>query len=136
MSTTDTTPGEGEQGTERMPVAFGVTIDGDAEAHYFPGDDGGQRIMYESDRANGYELSGPLSWMNSAGISFDPDGDAVHLSVSTGDPRGAFTMTLRRIPDGDHPNAGRVIMHAPHPDDSTPHESLREIHPGTYMVGG
>src|ERR1043165_3369626 len=41
----------------------------------------------------------PLSWCNSATVSTDEADDAVTVSISVGDPRGAFTFTIRRVPD-------------------------------------
>jgi len=71
----------------------------------------------------------PLSWCKSAGVNTDPRDDAVTVSISVGDPRGGFTMTIRRLPDG------RLVMYLPYPERSLLHLPLREIHPGTYEVG-
>jgi hypothetical protein len=50
---------------------------------------------------NGEEQEpGPLTWLNSARITADPDDDAIHCVVSVGDPRGGFLFTVRRCPDG------------------------------------
>lgn len=72
----------------------------------------------------------PGNW---AGITTDESDESVRVEISVGDPRGCFTMTLRRVrsDDGD-----RLVLHVPHPDDSTPHAVLREIAPGTYQIGG
>lgn len=64
--------------------------------------------------------------VNSAAI--DWMGDDLTVSISTGDPRGAFVMTVRRMADGTR------ILHVPHPDSSQ-HETLTELHPGTYRIG-
>lgn len=66
--------------------------------------------------------------VNSAAI--DWTGDDMTVTISTGDPRGAFAMTVRRLNDGTR------ILHLPHPGESMPHEQLTEIHPGTYRIGG
>lgn len=79
---------------------------------------------------------GPLSWANSAAVTLDPDEDSITVSISTGDPRGAFTMTIRRIPDDAPTNAGALVMGVPYPGDPMPHEDLHPIRPGAYMVGG
>jgi hypothetical protein len=76
----------------------------------------------------------PLHWLNSARVTADPDEDAVHLAVSIGDPRGAWVMTVRRIPDDAETNAGALVLHVPHPGDSMPHTGLRRLHDGTYLV--
>jgi hypothetical protein len=78
----------------------------------------------------------PLSWLNHAGVSFDEGEDAVTVSISVGDPRGAFTFTVRRVPDdADGPLAGKLIMHMPYPGEGTPHVETRELHPGTLIIG-
>lgn len=71
----------------------------------------------------------PLGWVNSAGMEFNESGDSVTVSISTGDPRGAFGMTIRRTDDG------KLIMHVPHPGEPFAHEELTELHTGTYRVG-
>ncbi len=79
----------------------------------------------------------PLSWCNAAGISVDPCADSVTVSLSVGDPRGAFTFTLSRIAD-DAPGdlAGRIVLHVPYPGEPLPHMPLAAVRPGTYLVGG
>ncbi len=119
---------------DTRPQGFAVAIDGDfiPDSNIYT-DDGRTRIEIVGDEdAN----TGPLAWANSASIILDPDDDAITVAISTGDPRGGFTMTIRRIPDGDHENAGALVMHVPHPDDSTLHEDLHEFRPGAYFVGG
>lgn len=72
----------------------------------------------------------PLSWVNSAGIHIDEEADQVDVTVSVGDPRGAFVMRLYRAEDG------KVRMEVPHPEQGFLHEPLREINPrGVYEVG-
>ncbi|GGM80899.1 hypothetical protein GCM10012275_59410 [Longimycelium tulufanense] len=77
----------------------------------------------------------PLSWANSAAIHTDPAEDSITVTVSVGDPRGAFAFTLRRIPDDAPTNGGRLIMHTPYPGQPLPHADLTEDHTGTYWVG-
>ncbi|MDA0565164.1 hypothetical protein LG943_12680 [Streptomonospora sp. S1-112] len=78
----------------------------------------------------------PLAWCNSAAILTDEDDDAVTVTLSVGDPRGAFAFTVRRVPDDAHgPAAGRLILHVPQPGDPYPHVALTEVHPGTYLLG-
>lgn len=78
----------------------------------------------------------PLSWVNSAVIDTDEKDDSVTVSISVGDPRGAFCFTVRRIPDGaDCEIAGRLVMHVPYPGEPLPHERLTEQRPGTYLIG-
>lgn len=78
----------------------------------------------------------PLSWCNSAAVRTDESDDSVTVSVSVGDPRGAFTLTIRRIPDDvDSDLAGQLIMHVPYADQPSPHMDLSPLHHGTYVVG-
>jgi hypothetical protein len=93
-----------------------------------------ERLQIEFDATvNGYQSEaqerGPLGWCNMAAIVLDRAEDTVKLLISTGDPRGAFSLTVRRMDDG------RLMMYAPHPSDSALHESLTEIRPGAYEVG-
>lgn len=76
-----------------------------------------------------------LSWANGAAIHTDPEEDSITVTISVGDPRGAFAFTVRRIPDEASDNGGRLIMHTPHPDESSPHVELTTAHTGTYWVG-
>ncbi len=77
-----------------------------------------------------------LSWCNSASIRTDETDDAITLSLSTGDPRGAFTVTVRRVPDdANSPLAGRLLLHVPYPGEPMPHEPLHPLHPGTFVIG-
>lgn len=70
----------------------------------------------------------PLSWCNSAHITLDPDDDAVHVSISVGDPRGRFVFTVRKLA------SGQLIMHTPYPGEGMPHMTLTQDHPGTYLI--
>ncbi len=57
---------------------------------------------------NGYEQRpGPLTWLNSARVTTDPDDDAVHCVISIDDPRGGLCFTVRRLPNG------RIVFHVP-----------------------
>ena len=77
----------------------------------------------------------PLAWVNHAAISLDEKDDAVHVSISVGDPRGAFVFTVRRLPDTAHEHPGRLIMHTPYPGEGMPHEVLTQLHDGTFLIG-
>jgi hypothetical protein len=73
-----------------------------------------------------------LSWANSAGIHLDPESDEITVTISVGDPRGAFACTVRQVtPDEGAPY---LIMHTPHPGEGWAHMPLTELHPGTYRV--
>lgn len=73
----------------------------------------------------------PLAWANSARISFDEQHDMIVFAISTGDPRGAFTFSVRRRSD-----TGTLVMEVPHPQDAGLHEPLVETYPGQYTIGG
>lgn len=78
----------------------------------------------------------PLSWINSAAILVDNDADSVTLSISVGDPRGAFCFTVRRVPDdAPDPFAGRLVLHVPYPGEFMPHRPLTALHPGSCLIG-
>ncbi len=85
------------------------------------------------DSENGYQTdaqrAAPLGWANSAAITLDRKDDAITLSVSVGDPRGAFTLTVRRLSDGT------LVMHVPYVNESFQHMPLTLLHEGTYKIG-
>ncbi|MBQ0926682.1 hypothetical protein KBO27_22265 [Saccharopolyspora endophytica] len=75
-----------------------------------------------------------LSWANGATIHTDPGEDSITVTISVGDPRGAFAFTVRRVPDDAMDNGGRLIMHTPYPGEPLPHVELTTAHTGTYWV--
>lgn len=78
----------------------------------------------------------PLSWINSAAIDADETDDSVTVSISVGDPRGAFSFQIRRIADdADGDLAGRLVLHVPYPGQPLPHEALTPLHTGTCLIG-
>lgn len=93
-------------------------------------DDDDLTVRIHNDSAeNGYEQSpGPLSWLNSARVTTDPQDDAVHCVVSVADPRGGFCFTVRRLSDG------RIVLHCPYPGEAMLHANLAELHPGTFVI--
>lgn len=103
-------------------------IEGDEAGGYAFDGEATVRISNEA-AENGLEQgAGPFTWLNSAWISTNPEDDSVTLAVSVGDPRGAFTMTVRRLPDG------RIVLHLPHPKESFAHMPTRALHEGTLEV--
>jgi hypothetical protein len=66
--------------------------------------------------------------VNSAAIDFDDDEMECTVSISVGDPRGAFTMTVRRTPDG------KLILHVPYEGEPLPHMPIKKLHDGTYEI--
>lgn len=72
----------------------------------------------------------PFTWAKNIAVSFNEERDEIELAIATGEPRGGWTFTLRRDPE-----TGVVSMHLPYADMDGPHEPLREIHPGTFVIG-
>lgn len=68
------------------------------------------------------------TFANSAGIHVSNDGTELSVTISVGDPRGAFSMTVRKLPDG------RMILHVPYADMPMGHRDLVEMHPGTFEI--
>lgn len=70
----------------------------------------------------------PLTWCNSASIYTNTERDEVTVTISVGDPRGAFVMTVYRTDDGSLrlsvPYAGMSLAHAP----------LTELSPGFFRI--
>lgn len=101
------------------------------ERAYVMGDE--VRVQIETPAAEGYydeeAEREPLAWCNSAAMDWNAAEDSVTVSISVGDPRGAFAFTVRRLADGS------LIMHTPYPGEGMPHMPLRELHPGTYEIG-
>lgn len=69
-----------------------------------------------------------LGWVNSASLQLNPDQDAVTFALSTGDPRGAFVFTARRL------DTGEIVLELPHPSDSLLHEGLTPRGEGFYTL--
>lgn len=70
----------------------------------------------------------PLHWVNSASINARPDRDEIQVSISVGDPRGAFVMTVER-------RDGVLYLSVPHAGMSLPHAPMEERSPGWLKVG-
>ncbi len=83
----------------------------------------------EDDAPHTPEFS-PLAWAKNITVSFVEERDEIELAIATGDPRGGWTFRLRR-----DPKTGVVYMHLPHADMDGPHEPIRELHPGTFVIG-
>lgn len=82
--------------------------------------------------SNGYL---PGRW-NSAAIDFDHEADdgrtaVLRVSLSVGDPRGAFVMEYRVDKE-----TGEAVLSVPHPSDGFLHMALTERSEGYYTVGG
>lgn len=65
-------------------------------------------------------VEAPLGWCNSATIGLDPADNAVHVSISAGDCRGAFALTIRKLPDGS------LVMHLPYVGMPAPHMRMTD----------
>ena len=75
----------------------------------------------------------PVAPGNWAGVTIEPDEETTQVEISVGDPRGCFTMTLRRVRDSE--GRTHLFLRVPHPEDSTPHAPMREVYPGYYEIG-
>lgn len=111
-----------------------VSLDGDTLAYEIADPVLLERVQVSfPDAENGYQTQAqeamPLGWVNNAAITLDREDDAVHLTISVGDPRGAFCLTVRRLKDGT------LLMHVPHPEGTPLHRPLTELHAGTYRIG-
>lgn len=73
----------------------------------------------------------PLAWVNSAGIHIDEENNRVDVSISVGDPRGAFVMRLYKDRDGG------IYMEVPYPGEPWAHMPLAPVNEGSrgfYIV--
>lgn len=70
----------------------------------------------------------PLHWANSASIHARPDRDEIQVTISVGDPRGAFVMTVERRDDG-------LYLSVPHAGMGMSHMPLTERSAGWFKVG-
>lgn len=99
----------------------------------------------------------PLTWFNSAAFDFSAEEDSVTVSISVGDPRGAFAFTIRRLPahtfepysdapercrscgelpqDRRHSGRGQLVMHTPYERMGMPHVPVKKVSDGTYLIG-
>lgn len=81
----------------------------------------------------------PLSWVNSASIRADENRDTLTVTISVGDPRGAFAMTVERVtwtqPDGTPRDELRLSV--PSAGESLPHMDLEPLaSPGYFRIVG
>lgn len=71
----------------------------------------------------------PGSFANSARVVVSDD-DAVTVTISVGDPRGAFAMTVYR-----RESTGELYLSLPDPSDGLPHMRLTRIRDGYFKIG-
>lgn len=107
------------------PVPSCVDVDGE---HVAPDNLEASVVGVTLNEEGAYPRQAPLGWVNSARVIVSPEDDQVSVTISTGDPRGAFVMTVRRTGDG------RLLLHVPHEGMSLPHEDIHEIRTGTFEV--
>lgn len=70
----------------------------------------------------------PLNWVNSASIHARTDRDEIQVTISVGDPRGAFVMAVERREDG-------LYLSVPHAGMGMSHMPLTERSAGWYKIG-
>lgn len=68
----------------------------------------------------------PLRWCNGAGII--SDNDSVRVWISTGDPRGAFVMTIYRCKNGE------MRIELPYEGMGLAHEEIEKINDGLLLI--
>jgi hypothetical protein len=82
----------------------------------------------------------PLSWANSAHLTFDDDNDQILVSISVGDPRGRFVMRVERVQWEEATEEGRkwrssLRLAVPTDQDTMPHMDLKPLaSPGYYEI--
>lgn len=69
-----------------------------------------------------------LHWANSASIHARPDRDEIQVTISVGDPRGAFVMAVERREDG-------LYLSVPHTGMGMSHMPLTERSAGWFKIG-
>lgn len=70
----------------------------------------------------------PLNWCNSASIHARPDRDEIQVTISVGDPRGAFVLAVESREDG-------LYLSVPHAGMGMSHMPLTERSAGWYKIG-
>lgn len=68
----------------------------------------------------------PEAWCNAAGVSVGDD--QVRLWISTGDPRGAFSLLAYRTKDGE------IRLEVPHEGMGFAHEDLEQVNDGLLVI--
>ncbi len=107
---------------------LGEPRDGEAVGVSYDGEDATVAIENPAAEDGAPTTSDGLSWLNSARIFAEPSKDQVTLTVSIGDPRGAFSFQVRRTPDG------QIVIHVPHPGESFAHMPTAWHHEGTLVI--
>jgi hypothetical protein len=121
-----------DSGSGYLPESFDECINRQAPTIplYIEAYDGDARATIVMNQDGEYPQSAPLGWCNSASVRADADADTVTLAISTGDPRGAFVLEVRR-----NPETGAILLHLPTTADALPHDGgLTELHTGTLAV--
>jgi hypothetical protein len=86
-------------------------------------DEGEQRHEIEES-----DLTHASRWLDSAKLRVD--GDNIVASVRLTESRGAFTFTVRMMPDGE------LMLYVPNPEFDNPLQTgkLTEVRPGAYKI--
>jgi hypothetical protein len=130
--------GTDESGETECPEnSDGYAHDGDEWPDCGPdcpldGNDGGEDHYTRETFGAHSPVAPALDWLNSCAIDVDARDDSATVTISVGDPRGAFAMTVRRVTpaEGDP----YLIMHTPYPGESWAHMPLAYVSEGTYRV--
>ena len=89
-------------------------------------DDPEERYYDDPEALEAIDKTAVASWCTSAFI--DVDGNELIFGFSTGDPRGGFVMTVRRLDNG------QILIHVPHGGMTSAHEDLEPLHEGTLVI--
>lgn len=68
----------------------------------------------------------PEAWCNGAGVSVSDD--QVRVWISTGDPRGAFSLLAYRAANGE------IRLEVPHEGMGLAHEDLEQVNDGLLVI--
>lgn len=120
-----------EESSEDTPEREGCSSDDDTEAcPWFIADHSECQPCDTTGEINMHRWESiPLTWINSASIHADPGHDSVVVTISVGDPRGAFAMEAHRMDDGT------LRLSVPYAGMPMPHAPLTELSRGFYRVG-
>jgi hypothetical protein len=119
--------GDEEAGAEQRCKHCGQALNDDGDAVDGDADCIWQSADLEDGQAPHVPEYIPGSFANSASVSVGDD-DSVTVTISVGDPRGAFAMQVHRN------DAGELFLSVPDPSDGMPHMNLTAIRPGFMKI--
>lgn len=112
-------------GEDVETVSVEFDWDGSAECERDDCREEGEHVE-ECDYAGQRFAQGAEAFVNGAGVRVGDD--EVRVWISTGDPRGGFSMSVRRLADG------RLVLHVPYAGMGWSHEDLYPLSEGTFQI--